>query len=552
MNWALGIFFIIICIYLITRHFAKKRQAKVKEHIAKSWGKPKSNVNDNFYLIGKYFHQENLNECYFLDDSVCKDLDINDLFNFIDRTSSKIGQQYLYYKLRTRSTLEELKKRDAFSDYFKSESEIRLYSQFELSKLNKHNSYYFTSLFDDKLIETPKIIWLVKLLSVLSILLLIYGFFNPWAFIAFIPVFIGNMFFHYKNKSDLDTYQNSISEINNTYSVAKNLINSKNIKRYFDDTSFLQKVSSIKKKSQFISFEKNLDSEASAIVWLATELIKIAFNIEYLVFYSFINSITEEKTSLKKLFTCIGEIDMAISIASIKGGKLDYCTPKTTSKKLLNFTDIHHPLIEDCTKNTLKLDKKSLLLTGSNMSGKTTFIRTIALNNILAQTLYLCFAKSFEAPFLKVFSSIRITDDLQSNTSYFLEEVLTTKEFIEASNQEEPCLFILDEIFKGTNTVERIAGGKAILSHLNTKNHIVLVSTHDIELTELLTNDNYDLYHFNEQITNNKLLFDHKLKQGKLKTRNALKILELYGYPKDVIEEAKRVENVISKNNQNQ
>ena len=77
---------------------------------------------------------------------------------------------------------------------------------------------------------------------------------------------------------------------------------------------------------------------------------------------------------------------------------------------------------------------------------------------------------------------------------------------------KESCLFVLDEIFKGTNTIERISGGKAILSFLNKANHVVLVSTHDIELTELLEKDHYKLYHFSEQIENENLFFDHKLK----------------------------------------
>jgi DNA mismatch repair ATPase MutS len=183
-----------------------------------------------------------------------------------------------------------------------------------------------------------------------------------------------------------------------------------------------------------------------------------------------------------------------------------------------------------------------MLLTGSNMSGKTTFIRTVAINSILAQTLNCCFAKSYNAPFYKIYSSIRITDDLLENTSYYLQEVLTVKELIDASNDKSPCLFVLDEIFKGTNTIERISGGKAILSYLNKINHTVLVSTHDIELTALLEKDNYDLYHFSEQIENNNLFFDHKIKAGKLKTRNAIKILDLYKYPSEIIKEAKEIE----------
>ncbi|PIE47587.1 MAG: hypothetical protein CSA40_02165 [Flavobacteriales bacterium] len=99
---------------------------------------------------------------------------------------------------------------------------------------------------------------------------------------------------------------------------------------------------------------------------------------------------------------------------------------------------------------------------------------------------------------------------------------------------------MLDEIFKGTNTIERISGGKAILSYLNRANNFVFVSTHDVELTELLEDDGFELYHFSEQIVEDELFFDHKLKEEKLKTRNAIKILELYDYPKDIIDDSRQ------------
>lgn len=98
----------------------------------------------------------------------------------------------------------------------------------------------------------------------------------------------------------------------------------------------------------------------------------------------------------------------------------------------------------------------------------------------------------------------------------------------------------MDELFKGTNTLERISGGKAILSYLNKTNHIVMVSTHDIELVELLANEHYSLHHFAEHIENNELSFDYTLKEGPLTTRNAIKILELYKYPPEIIADANK------------
>ncbi len=164
-----------------------------------------------------------------------------------------------------------------------------------------------------------------------------------------------------------------------------------------------------------------------------------------------------------------------------------------------------------------------------NMSGKTTFLRTIIINSILAQTIYTCFAEAYSSPILKQFSSIRIDDSLFEGKSY-LEEVNIMGSLIGEIKDNQQNLFILDEVFKGTNTVERIAAAKAILSYLNSGENIVIVSTHDIELADMLARE-YDLYHFTETIEAGQLHFDFALKAGPLKTRNAIKILELSNYP---------------------
>ena len=114
---------------------------------------------------------------------------------------------------------------------------------------------------------------------------------------------------------------------------------------------------------------------------------------------------------------------------------------------------------------------------------------------------------------------------------------MTIKDMIDKSVAENINLFLLDEIFKGTNTVERISAGKAVLSSLNGKNNIVFVSTHDIELADLLKNE-YDLYHFSEMVDHKTVAFDYKLKEGKLKNRNAIRILQINDYPESIINEA--------------
>ena len=205
---------------------------------------------------------------------------------------------------------------------------------------------------------------------------------------------------------------------------------------------------------------------------------------------------------------------------------------------------MYHPLIINAVSNTLDTNGKSILLTGSNMSGKTTFIRTIAINTLLAQTINTAFATSFELSQMRIFSAIRISDDLLNDKSYYMEEVETIKTMIDESRSQNRNIFFLDEIFKGTNTIERIAAGKAVLSYLSSDENMVFVSTHDIELASLLS-DSYTLFHFAEIVDNNAIHFDYKLKPGKLTTKNAIRILELSNYPAQIIDEARKLSTLL-------
>ena len=227
-----------------------------------------------------------------------------------------------------------------------------------------------------------------------------------------------------------------------------------------------------------------------------------------------------------------------------------YCKPTFGPPKRLTVAHLKHPLLTHCVPNDLQLHGQSLLLTGSNMSGKTTFIRSVAINTLLAQTIYTCTASRFEAPFSNIYTSINLSDDLLSEKSYYLEEVITLKGFVERSRGSEPAIFVMDEIFKGTNTVERISAGKAVLSFLTKGNHLVLVSTHDIELTDLLKSQ-FALHHFSESVQQSQLVFDHKIKPGPLTTRNAIKILEMNHYPKEILEEANHLVDLLEERARN-
>ena len=207
---------------------------------------------------------------------------------------------------------------------------------------------------------------------------------------------------------------------------------------------------------------------------------------------------------------------------------------------------MYHPLIRNCVSNSINTEEKSVLLTGSNMSGKTSFIRTLGINAVTGLTLNTCFAKSFLLPRVGISTAIRISDDLLNDKSYYFEEVLTILDMIQAGKSGKKHLLLLDEIYKGTNTIERISAGKAVLSYLADSGNIVFVSTHDIELADLLSAE-YSLYHFSERVNDKSVDFDYKLKKGKLTNRNAIKILAINNYPESVISEAIKISKSLSK-----
>jgi DNA mismatch repair ATPase MutS len=284
------------------------------------------------------------------------------------------------------------------------------------------------------------------------------------------------------------------------------------------------------------------------IFYFFIDLVKGFFLVDFFIYFNSIKEVIEKRSDIEELINYVGWVDVSISVSYIREGDKQTSTPIFTSNtKSIKYEEIIHPLIDECISNDLIVDKKSILITGSNMSGKSTFLRTILINQLLSQTIYTTFSKSFQTPFLKINSSIRIDDSLLDGKSYYFEEVGIVLELIK--KVEDDCnLFILDEVFKGTNTIERISSSKSILSYLNKGNNIVIVSTHDIELTTLLK-DEFDLYHFSEDINNDKLQFDHKLKSGELTTRNGIKLLEISNYPKEIIEESMEISKTLRRYN---
>ncbi len=183
------------------------------------------------------------------------------------------------------------------------------------------------------------------------------------------------------------------------------------------------------------------------------------------------------------------------------------------------------------------------------MSGKSTFLRMLGINIVFAQSFNFVLAENYEASFFNVVSSISPSDDVNAGKSYYMAEAESILRIIKATEKPLPIFCAIDEIFRGTNPVERIASSAEILKYINSKKAISIVATHDRELADILK-DYYDFFYFSEDVNNSEgLSFDYKLKQGVSQTKNAIKLLKYIGYPDEIIENsferAKHIEGFI-------
>jgi DNA mismatch repair ATPase MutS len=214
-----------------------------------------------------------------------------------------------------------------------------------------------------------------------------------------------------------------------------------------------------------------------------------------------------------------------------------YGIPEFTKEKQFVAEELVHPFLEKPVPATIQT-KKSVLITGSNASGKSTFIKSAAINAVLAQTIYTVCAKSYRASFFKVYTSMALTDNLFGNESYYIVEIKSLKRILDAAKDEVPVLCFVDEVLRGTNTVERIAASSRILHTIANSNALMFAATHDIELTYMLE-ECFTNYHFEEQISNDTISFDYRLKEGRATTQNAISLLGMLGYPEDIIHKSR-------------
>lgn len=513
-----------------------KRLAELKA----GWGRAverERNFESLFLWSGEILAWQRVAEV--LDRFSWDDLHLNSFFSLLDRTFTTPGEQVLYSLLRSPlMDKKKLEERRGFIDLFARDEKLRETVQLELDNLGRQQENLLTSfLFGDgvSLIKTSPLPGVLALASLLVPLLAPFLGMKVF-FYVMMPLFFINSYVLNHFKRVLQGYLPTISYLRMLIYVSARLgdIPDPRIKHY---AAGLKKAaancSPLMKKTRLLGLGQK---DATGIF----DYLNILFLIEIRSFFASLQDIKKHLDDLSTLYQLLGELDALISVASFRSGFPGWTEPQFAGREaglVMEMKSARHPLIENAVANDVGLNGRGAIVTGSNMSGKSTFLRTVGMNVLFAQTILTVFSQTYRAPLFRIMTSINKSDDLLQGKSYFLAEAQALLAVLERLDDRVPSLVIVDEIFRGTNSRERIPAAIEFLRYLSGQNALVLVATHDLEIAGACA-DLYSLYHFSEDVGSEGLIFDFRLKPGPATTSNAVRILQHLGFPAEITQGA--------------
>ncbi len=507
--------------------------------LKKQFGNPPEDLNIDFENIGSFHRVFQAKSNHIIDDTTWNDLEMDRIFERLDTCCSSIGEEYLYAVLRKPEIeTDKLLAREKLIQYFDENQDARFAIQIALLNIGKEPNNGLAQLLSSEApahrIRPVALYWLLTALPILSTFFLLVSIKLG---VACILVFsLINCVVYIRNKLSLEasfiTLRYLTAMLNGCNALCK--------KKFAGWDTFIDPLRTYLqpfKKIAGILTSTYVTKQASFELQALTGFFQMLFLAEIRNYNRVIHSVESNRESLQKLFIELGKIETAISVLSYRKSSPNTCTPKFTDRNQIVFQNLVHPLIPQAVPNSGKLDRGAII-TGSNATGKSTFIKALAVNGILAQSIHTCNATYFETRPSLVMTSMALRDNMHSGESYFIVEVKSIQRLLKAINQAN-CVCYIDEILRGTNTPERIAASSAILKHIALKKCLCVVASHDIELSELLK-DQYDQYHFSETISGDTIQFDYQLKEGPSTTQNAIKLLAIMGIPPEIIVDAER------------
>lgn len=490
-------------------------------------------------VISRYFVKHK--DGFYIDDITWNDLNMDEIFKKMNFTYSAAGEEYLYYTLRTPCMEEEeLLHREEMIDFFSRHSKERAAYQFIYSKLGrtgKFSIYDYLDYLDQLGVRSNLPHYLALVLVLLGIGILFVNI--PIGLLVLVCVLIYNNITYFKVKNEIDPYITSFAYIFRLLKAAEKLQEHRIAildeefdalkKSYHGMTGF--------QAGSFLIMSGGRMSGSGNPLDILLDFVRMGFHLDLIKFNQMLSEVRRHLSDIDRMVTILGKIETMICIGEYRACLGTYCIPEFTTELKIHAEGMYHPLIENPVANSISAGK-SVLITGSNASGKSTFLKTVAIGSIFAQTIHTCPAGCYRGAMFRVVSSMTLKDDVQGGESYYMVEIRALKRIMDMVLSEGvPVLCFVDEVLRGTNTVERIAASTQILKNMTGGSCICFAATHDIELTYLLENI-YNNYHFTEEIAYDDISFTYKIMEGRAHTRNAIKLLGIMGFSEEIIKEA--------------
>lgn len=478
-----------------------------------------------------------------IDDRTWADLDLDRILATIDRTRTALGRQILYWRMRSGAAWAESPRLEALATRFQHEPALRETVGLQLTGAGKSLGYGLWVITRPDLILVRWWYWIFPLLAGAMLASLVALTFDPRALIAVVAIAVINMGVRMATAWQIPGLLAPMRQIGPLILAATRL------SKAVDDGSVESKEMSAKierlQPLQRIAWWVSRDPvDAGEIVASLWEYLNLLFILDANALLFGAQRLRRLGPLLGEVAQWVGDVDVAMGVASLRTEPRNWCRPAQGNLVNARAVGVWHPLIPSPVVNNVELfPGRGIVITGANMSGKSTYLRAIGIAAVLARAIDTCPATSWEGRLFRVRSLIGRNDDLSAGKSYYQVEADGVVALLGDARESIPTLFLLDELLRGTNTIERLAAGEAVLrvllaGHTEASPHAVLVATHDGELVSML-GDLYAAFHFRETVGTDGLSFDYQRREGPASTRTAIALLEATGAPKDVVETAR-------------
>ncbi len=543
MSYYFGLLGLAMPAYFAWRTHKRIRFCGLLNELRAGWGIEKGRDRNipELRRLFKYF-RFNSTTVHVLNDQTWDDLDMVHTYAKIDRTLTTPGEQVLYNILRT-PLLSEVAflQRKKVINFMQYNQEPREKIQVSLSLLGRQRINLVTDLLWGDVLHASRIGFPAKLMfaAALACLGSVYFLGLDALAIVVLPVFIINYFLYNAAMKDYAGQLPTLRYLSSLICTAQE-IGALRTPVLRDYCLRLNKSAAyctdLLKKTRMLGLGEV--DQIGIYVY-----VNIFFLIDARTFGAALQDINNLRNELQEIYQLIGELDALISVASFRAGLPCYAEPELLkAESFLEGRNLKHPVLDNPVPNSLSLNKTGAIVTGSNMSGKSTFLRTVGVNALLAQSICACFASSYTGSYFKIMTSISKSDSLTEGKSYYLAEAESLLEMINSLDERVPSLLLIDEIFRGTNSLERVNAAVEFLKYMQRCNAITIVASHDLEIAKSFAGS-YQLFYFSEAVGKTGLEFDYTLKKGVAHTWNAIRLLEYLGYPQQIVKGAtKRIE----------